>query len=227
MKDLILNTQDSLQGEKLEVFYVPVSQVIRWEDNPKLHDLGAIINSIELNGFRDPPSYDATLDALVEGNGRATALDMMERQARNVPRGILTHNETGVWYMPINFGINAETREKAIAYAIDHNNLTMAGGDYTAFDFMRMWNSEQYTAMLTELGHENMPVTVSYDDLQVMLDGGFDIDDFNDDDYDEDEAYKPKVVKVSIAEHGIVDDVIQAIKTIIEENSWDESVNVS
>ena len=40
--------------EKLEMKYIPLSQARRWDANPKLHDIGALIRSIELHGFGDP-----------------------------------------------------------------------------------------------------------------------------------------------------------------------------
>ena len=37
--------------EKLELRYVPLPRARRWAANPKLHDLGALIRSIELHGL--------------------------------------------------------------------------------------------------------------------------------------------------------------------------------
>ena len=63
--------------EQLELRYVPLAQATRWDENPKLHDLEALRQSIELHGFGDPPKCDARLDGLVYGNGRTEALERM------------------------------------------------------------------------------------------------------------------------------------------------------
>jgi hypothetical protein len=68
--------------ERLELRYVPLSQAKRWDENPKRHDLDALVRSIELHGFGDPPKYDATLGALVYGNGGPRHL----RRRRPEPR---------------------------------------------------------------------------------------------------------------------------------------------
>ena len=74
--------------EKLELRYIPLSQARRWDENPKLHDLPALIVSIERYGFGDPPKFDARLDGLVYGNGRTEALEQMREQGKEPPRGI-------------------------------------------------------------------------------------------------------------------------------------------
>jgi len=152
--------------ERLEIKYIPVAEATLWDENPKQHDLGAIMMSIEKNGFRDPPSYDATLGALIEGNGRATALRLMELDNKPVPRGIIVDRQTGEWLMPINFGVNALTKEMAWSYAIDHNNLTMIGGDFTLYDISRMWDDRGLQHVLSNLveGGEHL---VSFDDGDI------------------------------------------------------------
>ena len=74
--------------EKLELRYVPLPLARRWDANPKLHNIGALIRSIELHGFGDPPKYDAALEALVYGNGRTEALELMRAEGKEPPRGV-------------------------------------------------------------------------------------------------------------------------------------------
>lgn len=99
--------QDELRGERLEMRYVPLSTAVLWEKNPKQHDMGAIIQSIEQNGFVDPPKFDAALGALVFGNGRTHALQIMARDGKDRPRGIL-ENEGGEWMRPFAVLSNGE-----------------------------------------------------------------------------------------------------------------------
>lgn len=222
---------NDLVGEQIKVEYVPVEQVVLWEDNPKKHVLDSIKQSIIQNGFRDPPTYDETLGALVEGNGRATTLKQMEEEGVEAPRGILVHEETGQWYMPINFGINAETREKAVAYAIDHNNLTMAGGNFTSYDLMRMWDFEEYKMLLADLDENNtLPVSISPDEVEFLIsDIEFDFDDDDDDLSHEpevvDDEVKELTITVTVLSQDYYNDVYEAIADVLSDNiEWETGI---
>jgi len=161
---------NQLQGEAVILYYIPLQQAKLWPDNSKKHDIGAIIESIESYGFRDPPTYDAQLEALVEGNGRTEALDIMRRQEHEVPRGILINKETGDWCIPVLFGIDATSQAMAQRYAIDHNNITMLGGDLTVFDIEKMWDRDKYISILQDLSdNDRLPVSVDPEDLQLLL----------------------------------------------------------
>lgn len=164
--------QDSLiVSEKLEIKYVKVVDAPLWDQNPKLHDTGAIIESITINGFRDPATWDSALQAIVAGNGRTGALQIMEQQGMKAPRGILT-DSNGSWYMPVLFGIDADSQEAAIRYAVDHNNLTMMGGDFSMFDVSKMWDKQGYLSILQGLrdddGENAMPITIDLSDLEAL-----------------------------------------------------------
>ena len=118
-----------MTAERIRIEYVRLDEAVLWEDNPKLHDLGALIQSIEKHGFRDAPVYDSTLGATIAGNGRLTALHMMMQQGYELPRGIALDAGDGMWCVPIQFGIDAESLAQALAFAVDHNNLVVTGGD--------------------------------------------------------------------------------------------------
>ena len=155
--------------EKLELRYVPLSQAKRWDDNPKLHDMGALIRSIELHGFGDPPKYDARLDGLVYGNGRTEALGIMRDDGREPPRGIL-ETEDGEWAVPVIFGIDAPSRAAAVAFAIDHNNLTMLGGNVDFTDLLNMWDEEGLQRVLGEVPDiADVMATFDVEDLSALL----------------------------------------------------------
>ena len=68
-----------------------MTKVKRWERNPKLHDIGSIIESIKRYGFKDAPKYEPLLNegagGIVEGNGRIEALVTMRRLGDEVPVG--------------------------------------------------------------------------------------------------------------------------------------------
>jgi ParB family chromosome partitioning protein len=158
-------------SEQLTLKYIPLTQAKRWDRNPKKHDIGAICRSIELHGFRDPPAYDAALDGFAEGNGRTDALEALWQQKRPAPAYIAV-DSAGVWHLPVIFGADSASRAAAEAYGIDHNNLTMSGGDFAAWDIAKLWNEEEYTTLLKELAEADMmPVSMDGDDLDALLGG--------------------------------------------------------
>ena len=142
-------------SEKLELRYIPLSQARRWDDNPKRHDLDGLCRSIGTHGFGDPPKFDATLDGLVYGNGRAEALEPMRSRGGDPPRGILIDEDSGEWAVPVIFGVDSESRAAAVAFAIDHNHLTLMGGDLDVTDMLSIWDESALQAVLqdTDNGH--------------------------------------------------------------------------
>jgi len=142
-------TSDTTDPQKLELRYVPLAQAKRWDENPKLHDLDRLIRSIETHGFGDPPKFDSTLGALVYGNGRTEALERMRKAGKTPPRGILLL-EDGEWAVPVIFGVDAESRAQAVAFAVDHNNLTLLGGDLGFADLLQIWDEEALQAVLRD-----------------------------------------------------------------------------
>ena len=161
-----------MSDDTLRLEYVPLETVVLWDRNPKRHDVGGIIQSIERYGFKDPPKFEPVLNGgkggLVEGNGRAICLQMMksdyEKEGKDPPRGIALSDDT--WAVPVLFGVDAESEHVAEAYAIDHNNLTMAGGDFDGFDMARMWGGD-YVGLLTGIG--KLPVSVDGDTLDSLV----------------------------------------------------------
>ncbi len=155
----------------LQIQYLPLSELVLWDRNPKLHDIGALSKSFEQHGFRDPVALDKTLGAIVEGNGRAETLQMMKQQGQKPPDEIQVR-EDGEWLIPVIIGGDAKTKAQAEAYGIDHNNLTMAGGDFGPFEIAGMWTPE-YAKVLAEIraGGGEM-ASVSGDDIDALLQAG-------------------------------------------------------
>ena len=139
-----------MSNERLELRYVPLSQAKRWDENPKLHDLDALVRSIELHGFGDPPKYDATLDGLVYGNGRTEALERMRADGKEPPRGIAVLDD-GDWAVPIIFGLDAPSHAAAVAFAVDHNNVTLLGANVDFTDLLGLWDEEGLQRILADV----------------------------------------------------------------------------
>jgi hypothetical protein len=163
-------TSSNRESTPLELRYIPLQEATKllYKDNAKQHDIGGIVQSFGKYGFRDPCAYDAKLDAIVEGNGRIEALTFMRRQGQTPPNGI--PHDSQDWYVPVLFGMDSNSKAVAERYVIDHNNLTMAGGDFTAYDMMRMWDREKYIQQLELFSSEgDMPITVDFDTLESLL----------------------------------------------------------
>ena len=156
----------------LELKYKPIDLMysLRYKNNAKEHDIGALMQSIQQHGFREPVGFDDTLGAIVSGNGRVEALWYLYQEwVKNdtiVPDGIVV-NADGMWEVPVVYGVNAANVKAAIAWLIDANNLTMAGGHFTALDMARAWDMEAYLALLAE--SRNYAVSVDEADFQLML----------------------------------------------------------
>ena len=160
-----------MSDERLELRYIPLTQARRWDENPKRHDLDALVRSIETYGFGDPAKYDATLDALVYGNGRTEALERMRQAGKEPPRGIGV-TEDGDWAVPVIFGVDAKSRAAAVAFAIDHNNLTLLGGGLAAEDLLQICDEEGLQRVLEETPDAGpLLASLTRDDVDALLRG--------------------------------------------------------
>lgn len=140
----------------LELRRVPLSSIKLWANNPKQHDYHGIMLSIRKYGFRDPPKWDATLDAIVEGNGRITALRMLKAQGYPPPDGIEVYEND--WLVPVFFGLDQPSQAAAESYGIDHNNLTLAPLDPSFYN--HIWDEDAYYQTLLKLAQANeLPIT--------------------------------------------------------------------
>lgn len=187
---VFLKESDVIQDntEKLVMRYVPLSKALLWDGNFKKHDIGSMIESIRIHGFRDAPIYDDTAGCIIAGNGRTIALQKMKDAHANLPRGIL--EKDGEWYLPVQFGVNANSQEEAYAFGIDHNNLTMLGGDIGIEDMKRIWDEEEFAemaAMLTNAGVHF--ASIDGDDIDYLISSVDDMSDEGDSESSDNEDY--------------------------------------
>lgn len=172
---------DSLQqlansaGDEIIVRYVLLSELEdKFADkNPKLHDIGAICDSIQRHGFKDLLEYDAALNdgggGIVAGNGRLEALVKLSNSGANAPRGVKV-TENGDWAIPVQFGVNSRTTAEGLAYLVTNNNLSLSGGSFTALDVSRLYDPEGYVELLELLAaEESLPISVDGDDLDLLV----------------------------------------------------------
>jgi len=158
-------------SESLDIKYINLSDAIPWDDNPKDHDIGALIRSMERYGFKDAPIYDETKGCVIAGNGRIIALKVMRDDGMDPPRGVV--EEEGDWKIPIQFGIDATSPEEAEAFGIDHNNITILGGNVSIDAVMAIWNERQLKTVLDRVAEKGvMPISLDWDDYSAMRSEG-------------------------------------------------------
>lgn len=156
----------------LEVRYVPLVQLRQWDRNPKPHDIGALIRSFKRYGFLDPPAHDKHLNdgegGIKEGNGRYEALTTMRADGDPPPANI--HDKDGDWQIPVLYGVDAKDQAEAEAYALDHNAITIMGGDFGADWIKDLFTEDGLKDVLLDLGKlDALPVSIDGDDLDRLL----------------------------------------------------------
>ena len=155
--------------KKLRLEYVPLSRAVKWDDNPKEghHDIAGIIASIQEHGFRDPPEFDGTVDAIIAGNGRVTALHLMHDRGEILPSYCELDSDER-WLVPILFGADSRSLASAKKYAVDHNLLTLGHSQITAEDVGKMFDSESLQLLFSDTAESDLPLTISREILDSL-----------------------------------------------------------
>lgn len=160
--------------DMLRLEYVALETVTAWEKNPKKHDIGAIWESIQKHGLKDPPKFEPKLNGgkggIVEGNGRSHVLREMRAAGENPPRGVVEAPGGSDWLIPVLFGVDAKSERAAEAYGVDHNNLVLSGGDFSGFDISKLWDANAYAELLADLANgQELPVSVDGEDVDDLI----------------------------------------------------------
>lgn len=227
-----ITTTANLTGDQIAIRYVDINKAAFWDRNPKLHDIGGIVRSLELHGFRDAPIYDQNLNdgsgGIVAGNGRTAALVFMKSQGITLPRGVAVDKD-GNWYMPVQFGIDADSLASAEAFGVDHNNLTLTGGDLTLFDIEKIWDQEALHAMLENIASEDHSPLASLDrdDIDMLL-NGISLDwnsPLEEADADGELPKESTPITVRVGNRTMVEDVIRALNQLVRDNpDWEATL---
>ena len=95
----------------------------------------------------------------------------MRKAGKEAPRGIGVL-EDGEWAVPVIFGVDAESRAAAVAFAIDHNNLTLLGGNLKIEDVLGIWDEEGLKRLLEDAPDAGeLLASMDRDDLDSLLSG--------------------------------------------------------
>jgi hypothetical protein len=135
------------------VEYTALSDLRRWDRNPKLHDIEALAASIRRHGFVEPVVRDERTGKLVAGHGRDETLEMMKRAGEPPPKRIKVRESDGEWLVPCLTGISFEDESIAEAYIIGSNRLVELGG----------WDEEALQAIITTDGFDALGTGLSLD----------------------------------------------------------------
>ncbi len=111
-----------MKKKKLEIVYVDINKIVPWENNPKDHNIDAIIASIEEFDVTQPILVQAGTNKIIAGHGRYEAFKHLN--IKKIP----------VMYKKISDG-------KAKALALVDNQTTM----------MRTWDDEKYELAIEEI----------------------------------------------------------------------------
>lgn len=138
---------------------VALDSIVHLPRNPKDHDVGLIIQSIQRWGFVDPMVINRRTGYLIAGHGRDKALVMMREQGMTAPDGIQV--DSSIWRVPVYAVDVPADQEEALAIAL--NRSTEMGG----------WDEPMLTKVLSDLaaqGEDALHGTgYDLDDVNVML----------------------------------------------------------
>jgi hypothetical protein len=148
-------------NQQRTIEYMPLAELVGrlHPQNPKNHDIGAIIESYKIHGYVASGVIDNRTGLFLAGHGRTVALDMMHKQGMTAPDGI--RNGGDDWLVPVQVGYASKNDLQAKAYLAADNKLTIAGG----------WDEVALAELLQELANS--------DEIELTA-SGFDGDELDD-----------------------------------------------
>lgn len=115
------------EGE-MKLQWIPLSEAIKHERNPKDHDEALIRASVLRFGFNDPIAVNEATGKLLEGHGRLTVLKEMKEAGDALPKRVKLRKKDGEWLVPMIRGLSFEDDSEAEAYMVAHNRSSESGG---------------------------------------------------------------------------------------------------
>lgn len=162
-------------GDELRIEYVKITDLANYflEGNSKLHDIGGLSVKFQKYGYVDPLKIDPSLNGgrggIVGGNGGLETLIGLYESGESPPRGIKLDSDRN-WYSPVIIGVNAKNEREAIALSVDLNLAALDGGNFTALDKTRLFDSDALLAQLQDLADNGEMVTsIDGDDLDFLI----------------------------------------------------------
>ena len=161
------------EPRKIHIEYINIFEIVKWDKNPKKHNIPAIEHSISKFGYINPIVINEANQTILAGHGRLESLIEMKRLNMDPPLGIKVGDE-GNWFAPVIRGITLNQNDH-LAYTIADNQLTMSSGFRD--------NITELLKEIEDLGDINLnQLGFSQDDLKKMdveikefIDGDFEI----------------------------------------------------
>ena len=144
----------------IQVEYIPLTDIVEADINPKDHDIGQIYQSIKRFGFTQPIMMNEKTGKLLAGHGRLQTLQTMKDAGEKLPNRI--KEKDGDWLVPVLKGISFEDDMEAQAYLIADNRLTELGG----------WNTGDLVESLQEMIENGLDldgIGYDFDDLENLV----------------------------------------------------------
>jgi hypothetical protein len=108
------------------IVYMPLSDVVPAEINPKAHDLDLIRDSLKRFEYVEPIILDERTGRLISGHGRLETLQLERAVSAPAPDGLRV--EHGVWLVPVVRGWASKDDNEAAGYLVAANRITEVGG---------------------------------------------------------------------------------------------------
>lgn len=141
---------------KRRIEYMPLKAIKGAALNPKLHDVGALGQSLKRFGFTEAPTLDERTQRLVAGHGRIELLTALKARGKKPPDGVDVGKD-GDWLVPVQRGWASKDDTEARAYVVASNKTSEAGG----------WDEDKLAAELA---------AIADDSVMALLGTGFDDD---------------------------------------------------
>ena len=145
----------------IKISYKRIDDIDVADVNPKDHDLGVLIMSINRFGFNVPLIINDTSGKLVAGHGRLQALISMYSSKYGLPKNIMKDDD-GMWLAPVMVGNDFANEEEAMAYLLADNKLTELGG----WDSEKLLEGLKGIDNLEGVGYDSEDIQNLYEDIR-------------------------------------------------------------
>lgn len=194
------------QGDR-RIEYVPLSQLVPDEANPKAHDLALIGSSVGRFGYVEPIVEDGRTGKLISGHGRTATLQAMADRGETAPDGV-TVDQDGNWLVPVAKGWSSRSDNEARAALISMNRTGEVGGwvDNSLLELLEELSEDQETG-LEGVGFSDKEFLDLQNRLTALTDTNFNEDQMDDlaDQWDQSSGLASPSVTIKITDPWVME----------------------